>query len=466
MPSTYLVPFWEKFGPIAKRISDIRDAQIAFAPDDLTTASGINLIRAEYSSAQMSLLTAIADQDQIGDFGRMPISAMVNAATRTLIDVVDATASLPLPAKTLPNAFREMAAQMVNDADSLDANAVGVSTAARGGNAGTGVVLATTWAPTACARGVAFADAQPAQFIRNEKWRVTCTVDAIGGLAAGNEQFRIDPARGFDNLDRRWRAGTGGAPATINATSAFVEASSIVGQNILTNSAFERTASNIADNWVARTGTAGVDINTTATAWDGSSAMRLVGGGTANPAIGQLTGATTGTIIPVLPDTTYAVTFWTRSNSGTVSKTITVQFADSGGTAVGLTSAAAVSISSHTTTYTRTSGYIHTPNNLTPGTVYLDIRNTGTTLAGGEEVYIDGVVVAPVYRIAPGAGGIVIVAGATQFRTGDHFDVTWTNDDAGVLLYWIDCVYHGYENGFVLPVNSAGSETIPDSLFA
>jgi len=466
MPSTYLVPLFEKLGPIAKRMLDIRAAQTTFAPTDLTTASGLNIIRSDYTAGEITLLDPVADGDAVGDSGRMPLGALTRCAEKTLIEIVDATATIKLNKKTVPDAFVEMAAQLVVDSDSLDASDTGASTAARAGNTGTGVVLATTWVPTYCSRGVAFADAQEGQFIRKEKWKVTCVADANSGLAAGNEAFTIETARAFDRLDRRWRAGTGAAPISINATSAFVEASPQTGQNMLVNSAFERTASNIADNWVARTGTAGTDINTTATAWDGSSALRLIGGGTANPAFGQLFGATTGTPQTLAPDTTYAITFWTRSNSGTVSKTLTVQFADSGGTAIGLSSAQAVTISSHTTTYTRTSGYIHTPSNLTPGTYYLDISNTGTALAGGEEISFDGLVVAEVVRATPMSGGIVIIGGGTQFRQDDHFDITWTNDAAGEYLYWLDYFFDIYHSGIPLPVIASPSETIPNSYIA
>ena len=463
MPTTYSDLF-AKLGAIAKRIDEIRTAQRTFAPLDFTTASGLNTIRAAYTLKQVSMLTPVADQDQAGDFGRPAIAALIAAAERTLIDTVNDTTDIR--AATVEDAFREVAAQFMSDPDTINDSTVGVTIAARAGNTGTGTVLGTTLAPTYLARGAALTSAQPSQVIRNEVWRITCAADANSGLSAGNEGFVIQTARGYDNADRRWRGGTGGALVALNATSALVEASAIPGQNMLANSAFERTASNIATNWTARVGTAGVDINTTATAFDGSSAMRLVGGGTANPAFRQQFGAQSGTPRTLKPDKTYLVALRTRSNSGTVNKTITAQFDNGSGTAIGLSGAQTVTASSHTTSYSTTSGFIHTPANLTPGTYYFDIQNTGTTLAGGEEIYIDGVVVAEVVRVAPLSGGVVVLAGATQFRNGDHFNATWANNEAGLFAYWLDCMFRCYERGLVLPIATGGAETISDSLIA
>lgn len=467
MSSTYGTPIWATLGPIFKRMSDRRTNQLDFAPTSLTATTGINVIRNSVDPEAMSTIASLADLNILGDYARPALRALVEAAHRVVIDQVNQLAAVAPRSDSIEEAFREMAAQMVNDSDSLDGNDTGVTSAARSGNSGDGLVLATPFAPVGISRGVSLSAATEGQFIRNELWKVTCTADANSGFAAGNELFRIQPERGYDNLDRRWRGGSGPLEVYCNCTSSYVESANEPGQNLLYNSAFERAATaNIADGWVARTGSVGTEIATTATAWNGSQAMRLIGGGTSNPAIGQLLGSSSGSPVTLNPDTTYAITFWTRSNSGTVSKTLTAQFADSSGTAIGLSGAASVTISSHTTSYSRTSGYIHTPANLSPGTYYFDLRNTGTTLAGGEEIYIDGVIVAPVVRIAKGSGGICIVTGATQFRKDDHFNVTWTNNDAGDLLYWADCVFRCYENGFVLPVDTGGSETILDSLFA
>ena len=55
-------------------------------------------------------------------------------------------------------------------------------------------------------------------------------------------------------------------------------------------------------------------------------------------------------------------------------------------------------------------------------------------------------------------------AGNDAYRVGDKYNITVTNDRAGLLHEWMARTFDLATNQIVLPVDSGGSETIPDSV--
>lgn len=83
------------------------------------------------------------------------------------------------------------------------------------------------------------------------------------------------------------------------------------------------------------------------------------------------------------------------------------------------------------------------------------ISLTGAVASG--EIQISNPVLTQPYLF--GGVGYSIFRGASNFRLGDYFSVTTTNDNAGVFQTWITQVYN-------LSLNSSASPTIADSLAA
>jgi len=98
-----------------------------------------------------------------------------------------------------------------------------------------------------------------------------------------------------------------------------------------------------------------------------------------------------------------------------------------------------------------------------PTVVYFRLR-ISTAVSSGTSVYLDRaslVQMAPLYRGGPLAAAF---AGAEPFGPDDRFTVAVTNDRAGLLLEWLHRNCDLVSLGVVIPTNSAGAETVPDSL--
>ncbi len=451
-------PLFDKLRPIFAVLGDLRAAARDYAPIDLTTGSGVNLIRDEYTPEEMTLIAAIADQDTDAMFIHPLMVKLRAAAERTIIEIVNDLADVRVT--NINEALREVAATLADETESLNDSAVTVTPTARAGNTGNGTLAATMYGPMYISRGEALPAIQNSQVFPQEDWYVSCVADSVGGgLRAGNEAFAVYASKGYPWHDRRYPGGLGGVYST-SATSGLVDQSRLPGQNILRNGALETQTSNLPLAWTASAGSPGTSIVTTATAYDGVEATSFVGDGATNSGIRQKVGSSDGTNITLLPDTVYYACALTRSNADTITKTMTLSLADVSGTAIGVSGLQSATSSSHTTTYSRMSGFIQTPHVLPTSDVYVAMTQTGTALAIGENILFDALIIAPVWRPHPLAGGIVIPAGSTAYRVGDHFDVAWTNDYAGLNMFYLNMLFDLCGNGIAFPVDNA--PTIPD----
>jgi len=456
------IDFAELFGrleKLAKNAKAIRDAARVLAPTAPTATTGLREFYNQFTSAttySADMFAPVAKEDELGDsVTQRTLAAIRAAAQATVIETVHR--DRPLPSKTLREAVIEMAVQMAEQTKSVKLNDCTTNASARSSNVGDGTVLLTNQTPLHLGRGQMLSAKQEAQFVRNETWAITCFEDAGGGVLSGTERFRceMEQARPFNS--RWWRAGSGNMPVPLQATCGAVWGSSVPGQNMARNGDMELwTTANTPDYWTIQAGSAGSTIVQQATPYLGTYAVSFVGNGSVNHELRQEFASTSGTPVRLKPDTVYKVWFRCRSNSGTISKTVSLGVVNAAGTSQAVSGATGATTSSIGTTYAVVEGDLITKQNIAFPS-YLSLNHTGTALAGGENVYIDEIGIAEAVRPAAGSPGVVILGGATQFRFMDRFNVTVANDDAGVAPYWLDWMLDLYHQGLRLPAASSPS---------
>lgn len=445
-----------RFEKIAKNAKAIRDAAVTFAPTQPTATTGLREVFNRFTSATTysgDMIAAIMDEDRLGDMVTSEALARLRASAQAIL-IETIHRDRPLTRKTLAEAVVELGVQMAEQSKTVKLNDCTTNSSARASNVGNGTVLISNLSPLYLGRGQMLSAKQEVQFCRTETWAVSCFEDAGSGLLSGTERFRIETERDAAPTSRRFRAGSG-VIVPVQATCGSVYASQSPGQNILRNGDAEIwTTANTLDYWSIITGAAGSTINRVATPYLGTYGLEFAGNGSVNHEIRQEFASTGGTPIRLKPDTVYKTWFRARSNSGTITKTVSLGIVDSGGTSQGVSGATGATASSFGTSYALTEGDLITKQNIAFPS-YATLNHTGTALAGGESIYIDEWGIAEVVRPRAGAPGLVLVAGSTPFRLADRFNVTVANDDAGVTPYWLDWMFDMYGNGWRLPTASS-----------
>lgn len=455
--------YW--FGLAKKRYT----ALTAAYPTAATTTSGIRTVYSAVGANAGNFplahrtMGAASDEDVMARASVAEFENIRRAASRLLIDTVDA--DTPLPAKTEAEAIRELAKQMVASSDSVNATTYTVGAASyAGSNIGEFSVFVETEATQIIKDSVTFASKLtdfPA--IRPETLYLTCEKDSRnGGVRPGSEVFRLKGDRAWPNLDRRWRGGSG-TDTTITATSAAVDGSMTPGQNILTNSNFEIISSNVPVKWALSVGAAGTNLTSTSTAYRGSTALSVVGdAGATLTKLRQLVADSTGTVARIKPDTLYLLAFAVRDDgTAPAAGVLRVAVEDGSGSVIGSMSKS-VTLSTVGSTYAVQSLMVVSPINI-PDTVYVTVSLT-TALTNGRAVYVDEVVLTEMPRIAKGGPGVCVYPGDTDARYGDTASVAISYSNTGEFNLWFDRFFDLYNQGLALPANDAAGETVSDSL--
>jgi len=105
-----------------------------------------------------------------------------------------------------------------------------------------------------------------------------------------------------------------------------------------------------------------------------------------------------------------------------------------------------------------------TPETL-PSQVYLRLRISSAVTAS-KTIYFDHAALTPLVELYPGGPLVAVFTGSTLPASGDQWTITVTNDRAGDVQEWFSRNFDMARLGLKLPSNSAGSETIPDSVIA
>ena len=362
-----------------------------------------------------------------------------------------------LPRKDLESALLYLIRDMDAAVASVNLNTSSVGSPALGaGNTGTGKLVVSVEPTNLPTPNVA-----TMSNVRNEKLEVRCIQDAQGqAILRGAETFEIRGLAAYDNLDRRFPAGSG-VRQSISCVSASIDAGG-VGQNMLRNTDFENfTTANVADYWTTVTGTAGTHFGQETTTYlRGASGFKMIGDGTVLAEVRQQLGSTAGTPAQIQAGRLYCLAVWIRHSTGSGAGNVRIQLENAAGTAISGTTIDTTSAVG--TSFTHKTIVFRAPNVL-PSTVYVSIEQS-TALAAAGVMYIDELCLVEMVQIAPGGCAITMFAGATDWVIDDRISVKTDNDGLGLFVVYFDIAFNMYEKGLFLP--QAASETINDNLIS
>lgn len=178
-------------------------------------------------------------------------------------------------------------------------------------------------------------------------------------------------------------------------------------------------------------------------------------------------------IVNLSAETAYAVSLWAIADVVPAAGVITVDLVDgTGGSVIQDAQGAANSITFNAADLTKAwqhlsdlvSGevFFRTPTAV-PTVVYLRVR-ISTAVSTGTSIFLDNSALAQATELYPGGPMIAIFSGSKPFRKQDKWTITVTNNRGGRIQEWYNRAFNMQSLGLLLPSNSSGSETIPDSL--
>lgn len=444
-----------RLGKIFGMMSDVRTHM-----SDIETE--IADVQGAYSAADSWMVASLvaAKEARIAQAGGV-MNDLRAIAIDTLVEMcwADSQAGLSgiLPRKDLESALLYLIRDMDAAVASVNLNTSSVGSPALGaGNTGTGKLVVSVEPTNLPTPNVA-----TMSNVRNEKLEVRCIQDAQGqAILKGAETFEIRGLAAYDNLDRRFPAGSG-VRQSISCVSAAIDAGG-VGQNMLRNTDFENfTTANVADYWTTVTGTAGTHFGQeTTTFLRGASAFKMIGDGTVLAEVRQQLGSTAGTPAQIQAGRLYCLAVWIRHSTGSGAGNVRIQLENAAGTAISGTTIDTTSAVG--TSFTHKTIVFRAPNVL-PSTVYVSIEQS-TALAAAGVMYIDELCLVEMVQIAPGGCAITMFAGATDWVIDDRISVKTDNDGLGLFVVYFDIAFNMYEKGLFLP--QAASETINDNLIS
>lgn len=282
----------------------------------------------------------------------------------------------------------------------------------------------------------------PSQMSRSETLYFTCISDTTTGSAEGAEVFRVTSSAEFSSFgDSRWPGGTG--------LNALLASSDYGGSpNLLANGTFDNWTGAVPDNWTTSIGISKL----TSGAFRSPNCIQFTNTG-APISITQSLGAA-----GVGPGKRLVFGVYVKKISGSVSKDIDVRLETSSGSSYAVLTIPKTSI---TTSWTRfTSSYQHpwtAPQETAELTVFMD-SDTGCTLA------FDCVYVFAPTQMGTNGQYAQIIAGADDWRIGDYFTVTITNNYASNVLGYTERFFAPFANGIELPTAAAGANTIDNTV--
>ena len=444
-----------RLGKIFGMMSDVRTHM-----SDIETE--IADVQGAYAAADSWMVASLvaAKEARIAQAGGV-MNDLRSIAIDTLVEMcwADSQTGLSgiLPRKDLESALLYLIRDMDAAVASVNLNTSSVGSPALGaGNTGTGKLVVSVEPTNLPTPNVA-----TMSNVRNEKLEVRCIQDAQGqAILRGAETFEIRGLAAYDNLDRRFPAGSG-VRQSISCVSASIDAGG-VGQNMLRNTDFENfTTANVADYWTTVTGTAGTHFGQeTTTFLRGASGFKMIGDGTVLAEVRQQLGSTAGTPAQIQAGRLYCLAVWIRHSTGSGAGNVRIQLENAAGTAISGTTIDTTSAVG--TSFTHKTIVFRAPNVL-PSTVYVSIEQS-TALAAAGVMYIDELCLVEMVQIAPGGCAITMFAGATDWVIDDRISVKTDNDGLGLFVVYFDIAFNMYEKGLFLP--QAASETINDNLIS
>lgn len=175
------------------------------------------------------------------------------------------------------------------------------------------------------------------------------------------------------------------------------------------------------------------------------------------------------------PETAYGVSLWAIADVTPAAGVITLDLVDGiGGTVINDSEGNANSMTFNaadlTTSWKHLSDLVsgetvfRTPE-VVPDLVYFRLR-ISTAVSSGTSVFVDNVAMVSMSELYSGGPLVAAFGGSVEFKSGDKWTITTTNDRAGLVQEWYNRNFDMAEKGLLLPSNSAGSETVPDTVVA
>lgn len=460
-----------RLGKLFGLAKTIRQHQQAIAPTAATSTTGVRTIYSAFASTTgtlpmaTDLVQAVTNEDMISESSGGPLYAIKAAASRTLVEMVDADTKLP--SLTVEEAMRELAFQMNRDGNKVAVTSFTVgSPSYNAANTGNAIVVVSLEAPKIIKGNVIFASKIADQpYVRAETLTLSCVDDTkVAGIASGSEVWTVTGDRSYPNLDRRWRAGSGTA-MRIAATSGDQDAGGMPGMNILTNSDFEVFESSVPINWELAVGTATTHVTSSTTAHRGATSLKIIGDGSNLTKLRQRLNYGAGTYGKLKGDTLYLISLWVRADGGAapLAGTLRVSFRDGSDTVLsGMTFN--VDLTALTLSFVQYKLAVVSPVNI-PDETYMVLELT-TAITSTQAVLVDEVTVAEMTRLAAGGPGVSIVASSTDSRRGDLATVAISNNAVGEMNLELDRFFGLYETGIFLPSGTGTNVTVADSLIS
>lgn len=236
---------------------------------------------------------------------------------------------------------------------------------------------------------------------------------------------------------------------------------------------FTGQAGNVSQITVTNNSTGGTYTPATSTAGTAGfigKGVQIVGDGA------QLTTLNQAVTLKALSQ--YAFNIWAAVlTSAPAAGVITVDLVDGiGGSNVtdeaGTSNSFTIDCTTLTTSFVAKNGVFRTPK-IMPAEIYLRVR-VSTAITNAKTIYLDSAALVEMTELYKGGPSAAIFSGKTPMRKSstdgqveaDYFILTTANDYRGEIQTWFDRNFLMREKGLLLPSNTAGSETIADSLVA
>ena len=421
----------------------------------------INTLNATANTDLNMASSLLTDLDGLRNGIGIPIWNRLHvAATRTLIEMVDADTKIPI--RSVTEALHELREQMDTADKTLDGTTITLGTPSVSGTGNGTVILNVepdntyhpkiTQIPT----------------VRSETLSFKCVKDSSSeGVVAGGEIFDLRGKQSYPPSDHRWPGGSG-MRRGIACTSDNLADGRVGTRNILRNSSFNSWTSNTPNRWRIATGSAGSHVyEETGTVARGGSCMKMASNGSTLIRVDQkLNAPGDGTPVKVHGDNLYAISLLARKGGTTSSAgSLRVGLATEDGSIISgstfNTAHGAISDSAWTQlTYSFRAG----GSSLTvPNPAYFMIQQS-TAFTSGTNLFIDGLVISQMYKTAVGGVSCVIVPGSTDFVVGDTITAAVTNNGEGEFEKYLDLFFDLYNKGIYFPQDLAGSEDVDDAL--
>lgn len=391
-------------------------------------------------------------------------SSMQALAEAIVVRQVDLDANLPT--KDLSTALKELIRQMKASGDDLADSAVA---------AGSQTAVGTPTGNAQVVVSVKNNDGWVLQTAFAETLRFTVSADAqSGGATARNETLSVQGrASNPDVSAYDWPYGSG-ANQAVSLADAHEDNSA---GNLLYNGGFDTfNDTNYPQNWVVATGTVGTNVSAAggAAAYTDGDALKITGdaGGTLTTlrqtfeTDASTTSGSGGTPAELEPNTQYAVGLWVKRDNAQSAGALRVALVDGGHTVTtdvaGTSNSFSIDCTALTASYAFYSGTFRTPLALPTTGLKLELKLT-TAIDDGDSVFIDDLAMTEMTQLYAGGPFVAAFPGDTDVILDDQWTVAITNT-MGQMAMWLERFFGLRELGLQFSYDSAGAETVSDSL--